>query len=312
MRTAMISAVLAAAALALISPPALAQLDQFLPPELQNLGSNPPPEQYCAAFATEAVQLAQQASSLKCGFDANSPRWSSNAASQKAYCSSTASNTVGTDMASRRSEVAQCQACRAYAKAALSAAVDNVRYECGFGGPRWDTNEANHFGWCMGLRGPGDTIQIGGLASVPVPGSWQAAQGQVAAEAGARAQEIAQCKATHVPRDCKSCHGGASQVSAVPLRTTPSAVRRTSTSDAYTVRSGPQEPIKPGLKQLKPATGSSGVSKVMQPGLLEGGGGFTRQGPSATGSPSAPSGGAGGSAGGSGGGGGGGGGTSIR
>jgi hypothetical protein len=54
---------------------------------------------------------------------------------------------------------------------------------------------------------------------------------------------------------------------------------------AYTVRSLPGEPMKPELKRPKPATGSSGVSKVTQPGLLEGSGGFSGQGPSGTGSP---------------------------
>jgi hypothetical protein len=247
-------------------------LEQFLPPDFPNPNTTPPPAASCTALAAEAVQLGQKASNLKCGFNL-----STDAASYQSYCTSTPASAVGGDISARRSAVEQCEACRAYAKAAVSAAVDNVRYECGFGGPRWDTSEGNHFGWCMGLRGPGGNIEIGGLASVPVPGSWEAARGQAAAEAGARAQQIAQCKATHVPRDCKSCHGGgSSQVSAVPLRTSPSALRATSRGGgAYTVKQTPD---------TTPPKGGSGVSKAMSPGLLEGGGGgFTPQGPAAQG-----------------------------
>jgi hypothetical protein len=266
MRKGSIGAVLAAATLMLFAAPAHAQFGGGgLLPELPDPGSKPPSEAYCTQYAAEAAQLAQQASSLKCGFDANAPQWSTNVASQKASCSSTTLNTANGLQSSRRSEVEHCAACRAYAKAAVSAAADNVRYECGFGGGRWSTNEGAHFGWCMGLGSTSD-VQLGPFA-VPMPDTWQKAHGQATSEAGIRAQEIAQCKATHTPRDCRSCHGGSSKVSTAPARISPAALRATpargtSSGGSDLVRRGAPDPCGSELKPCKPASRGSSNSAI--------------------------------------------------
>jgi hypothetical protein len=261
-----IGAILAAAALMLFAVPAHAQFGGGgLLPELPDPGNKPPSEAYCTQYAAEAVQLAQQAGGLKCGFNANAPQWSTNAASQKASCSATTLNAANGQQSSRRSEVERCAAYRAYAKAALSAAVDNVRYECGFGGGRWSTDEGAHFGWCMGLSSTSD-VPLGPF-SVPLPDAWQKAHGQATAKAGARAQEIAQCKATHVPRDCKSCHGGSSKVSTAPVRVSPAALRAmpargTSSGGSDQVRRGAADPCGSQLKPCKPASRGSSNSAI--------------------------------------------------
>jgi hypothetical protein len=266
MRKISIGVVLAAGALVLLAVPAHAQFGAGgLLPELPDPGNKPPSEAFCTQYAADAAQLAQQASSLKCGFNANAPQWSANAASQKATCTSITLNAANGQQSSRRSEVERCAACRAYAKAALSAAVDNVRYECGFGGGRWSTDEGAHFGWCMGLTSTSDVAL--GPFSVPLPDAWQKTHDQATAEAGARGQAIAQCKATHVPRDCKSCHGGPSQVSTAPARILPSALRATpargvSSSGSDQVRRGATNPCGSALKPCKPASGGSSSSAM--------------------------------------------------
>ncbi len=41
--------------------------------------------------------------------------------------------------------------CRGYAGMAVAAARDNIRWHCGFGGPRYTTSWDAHMGWCMGV-----------------------------------------------------------------------------------------------------------------------------------------------------------------
>ena len=287
MRTVAIGAVLAAAALVLFASPAPAQFGgggAFPPlPDLPDPGNSPPSDAYCTDFANAAVQLAQQASDLKCGFNANAPQWSTNAASQNALCKSLSLNAANAAQSSQRSEVDHCTACRGYAKAAVSAAIVNVRYECGFGGPRWGLNEDAHFGWCIALSST-SPVDIGPF-SVPMPNSWQASFGPATSEAGARAQDIAQCKATHQPRDCRSCHGGSSEVSSAPVKTSPTVLRvvpkrGTNSGGSNQVVRSTSDPCGSELRPCKP-------TRVLGPGLLEGdGGGLGPQGPAAaTGTP---------------------------
>ncbi|MGO9485659.1 MAG: hypothetical protein ACLPX9_13890 [Rhodomicrobium sp.] len=41
--------------------------------------------------------------------------------------------------------------CRGYSGAAMAAARDNIRWHCGYGGPRYTTNWEAHMGWCMSV-----------------------------------------------------------------------------------------------------------------------------------------------------------------
>jgi hypothetical protein len=47
--------------------------------------------------------------------------------------------------------------CHDYAAAAVIKAGENLAFRCGYSGPRWVTNYAVHFAWCLGARRP-DTI----------------------------------------------------------------------------------------------------------------------------------------------------------
>jgi hypothetical protein len=48
--------------------------------------------------------------------------------------------------------------CHDYAAAAVIAAGQNLAYRCGYSGPRWATNFAAHYSWCLGAIRP-DTIR---------------------------------------------------------------------------------------------------------------------------------------------------------
>ncbi len=41
--------------------------------------------------------------------------------------------------------------CRGYSGQATAAAKDNIRWHCGFGGPRYETNWNAHMDWCMSV-----------------------------------------------------------------------------------------------------------------------------------------------------------------
>ncbi len=48
--------------------------------------------------------------------------------------------------------------CHEYAAAAVIKADENLAFRCGYSGPRWGTNYAVHFAWCLGAR-RSDTIR---------------------------------------------------------------------------------------------------------------------------------------------------------
>jgi hypothetical protein len=48
--------------------------------------------------------------------------------------------------------------CRDYAAAAVIKAGENLAFRCGYSGPRWITNYAVHFRWCLAAIRP-DTIR---------------------------------------------------------------------------------------------------------------------------------------------------------
>jgi hypothetical protein len=105
------------------------------------------------AYVKEATAKAQGIRQLDCGFDGNDPRWNAEGSGHAAWCKTADNETVERERARRRGEIKLCQTCRIYAELAVAAAADNVKLKCGFEGPRWSSEPANHFGWCMEQRG---------------------------------------------------------------------------------------------------------------------------------------------------------------
>ena len=128
----------------------------------------------CDEYAREAVDLAHRAEQLNCGFDG--PRWSDRREGHFAWClisprQAREENDVRRDMLEkcerrtdrierreerhddRRSERTGRRAnCDTYSQIAQVQADANQKYNCGYRGSEWTTDNRAHFGWCMSHR----------------------------------------------------------------------------------------------------------------------------------------------------------------
>lgn len=84
-------------------------------------------------------------------------------------------------------------ACSAYARGAVAQNEENLRRGCGYGGPRWQSNYDNHYGWC---------IREGWMFD------------GTAAENNARSEGLAKCQPKAAP-------AGASEPSSAPVTPSP-------------------------------------------------------------------------------------------
>jgi hypothetical protein len=148
----------------------------------------------CDAYVKEAVSKAQGVREFDCGYDLNDARWSTAQDGHAHWCKGASKQDVAREQARRRGEIKLCQACRGYADAAAAAMADNVKFACGFEGPRWSGKPEDHFGWCMQRR---ETVSA---AEKNVAAAYKASltkiRQPVDLEAGIRVREAAACKAS--------------------------------------------------------------------------------------------------------------------
>jgi hypothetical protein len=107
----------------------------------------------CDGYAKEAAAKAQGVRDLACGYDLKDPLWTTSRKSHANWCRANPENAVVAETARRRGEISICAQCRAYADFAVKSEAENEKRNCGFSGPRWNAAAAEHFGWCMALRG---------------------------------------------------------------------------------------------------------------------------------------------------------------
>ena len=53
-----------------------------------------------------------------------------------------------------KARAASASECERYANEAVHANEQNQQLGCGFAGPEWQSNYANHYGWCLNIRDP--------------------------------------------------------------------------------------------------------------------------------------------------------------
>ncbi len=106
----------------------------------------------CTQYSNEAVATAHEVRNLNCGFDLSHPQWSTNREAHMRWCRNAEASSVEHELNARRRSIRFCRVCRAYSNAAVAAALDNERLQCGKSGPDWSTDPASHFNWCMGLE----------------------------------------------------------------------------------------------------------------------------------------------------------------
>ena len=204
----------------------------------------------------------------------------------------------------------RCSYCRAYAEEAVQASIDNILYDCGLTGALWSTSEAYHFDGCM----TNEVRNFGGfVAFFPwyTGGTFeQAVDRFFKPDTGDRAEAIAKCKLTHQRRDCVSCHisnsvsaetikSSRSSFQSLPKGASPgqSHARRPPLAGKNSNSSGNDlahpsgGTVRRAANPCRSATAGQPCnpgSPLLGPGLLEGGQGFSRQGPGAAGAHSAP------------------------
>lgn len=117
----------------------------------------------CQNYAASAVNQQQANKAQKCGFSGGA--WSENHAGHFNWCLTTNEQNSATAERDRNSMLKGCfaaqatakenawiNACRAYAKTAVSQNKENVRRKCNFTGGSWSSNEDAHFNWCLGAN----------------------------------------------------------------------------------------------------------------------------------------------------------------
>jgi hypothetical protein len=106
----------------------------------------------CNAYVKEAVAKAQGIRQFDCRYDLNDPFWTTDRKRHTQWCRASPEKTVAAETARRRGEMQVCLSCRAYAAMAVDAAAESSKLKCGFSGPKWSGNAADHFAWCMAMR----------------------------------------------------------------------------------------------------------------------------------------------------------------
>lgn len=116
---------------------------------------------FCDNYANEAVRAAEANERRNCGYEG--PRWSSNRGAHFAWCL-IAPGQAEREADARREQLQECRQdrreekvgkranCDTYAKIAVVQADANNKYDCGYRGGEWITEERPHFRWCMRSR----------------------------------------------------------------------------------------------------------------------------------------------------------------
>lgn len=117
----------------------------------------------CQNYATSAVNQQRANKAQGCGFSGGA--WSEKHAGHFNWCLSANEQNRSAAERDRNSMLQGCKtaqaagkkqvwenACRAYAKTAVSQNTENIRRKCNFQGGSWSSNEAGHFNWCLGAN----------------------------------------------------------------------------------------------------------------------------------------------------------------
>jgi hypothetical protein len=222
----------------------------------------------CEIYTKIAVDQANEERALNCGWDKNpnDPRWDNKPEGHKRWCRGVADGgTTYAELAKREIDLQRCRLCNAYATEAMAAVKKNIELHCGLerGNPaRWQNDYGAHFHWCMGLSSITATSEPLLVATFE--------------EGGERTQELGKCEVRQ-KRDA--------------LTAQPKSTGRAKPFTPAPRKRSVKVPCEPGTGVASGPCGTASPSKVLGPGLLEGDGGFARQGPAGTRTLSAPTGG---------------------
>lgn len=202
---------------------------------------------FCDSYADRAVKAAQRVQKAACGMEPVG-RFTTDRKQHYVWCRRVMLKTADEESEAREYWADRCSVCRAYAKEAVQAAVDNILYSCGFTGNRWGTWEEGHFNYCKTVE-PTEIVWAGPFP-VRMRTPWERIKRErIDTETGARAIAIAQCKENNVRKDCVSCH------------TSPNKPANVSSGHSPAVRT-PVSASTPARELLKRPQGSGGAYLV--------------------------------------------------
>lgn len=115
--------------------------------------------QGCRNYAQTAVDQHAENLSLNCGFQG--ARWNGDFQRHRNWCRTVGDNARTRETDVREQRLQQCRVARApqqpagrggqcarYAQVAVNQQAENLRLNCGFQGPRWQSNFVRHRSWC--------------------------------------------------------------------------------------------------------------------------------------------------------------------
>jgi hypothetical protein len=272
----------------------------------------------CTAYANEAVAAANEVINLGCEYDLKNPQWSTDFNAHMRWCRSVEQSSVDHEKANRASQLNHCRSCAGYAAAAVRVTGEvNKIPVCvqNPADPRWSSDPAVHRKWCLQAdaesarreaswrEGEGLYCTICAKYAQTAVNQYERAKNCLGSPPSGQQWSPSFTGHYYWCRDWYTAHSQSEQAkrekeiagfctqatkkglststssAAVPRRVDPARPKSDSNSTSNTARAA--NPCRPG--QLTDPCKSK--SRALSPSLLEGGGGFATQGPSATGAP---------------------------
>jgi hypothetical protein len=277
--------------------------------------------QTCRDFAAFASKNAQEVRALGgCGLNLADESLSTSSSAQMRWCLGVQdTQTITTRVSELVDQTILCKFCQSYARTVTEAALDNIRLGCGYTSnpnidDRWKPDYNYHFKGCMAVPGKARWLERSEYIA-----------GELTPIAGSMALQISECKnkrGNQNPPVCKTCHETQKPTALLPAALRPPPKRGSSGHDFSVVRqtpsfkpegssSGENDQANPSGERRRNPRGNRGTSsgesdqvqrgapnpcgselkpckpsRIMSPGLLDGGGGGGgSQGPAATGTP---------------------------
>ena len=226
----------------------------------------------CNSYADAQVKRAKEARSLHCEkldparYNWSDPEWATAADGHRHFCIVANEESVSNALLKQEADVNYCKSvlsCNEYAARAVEAEMKNEVSHCGKNGDQWSKDPKYHFAWCMNQKHVfGDDYNPNIMSPM-------------VAENRSRDAQLAPCEANYHPKIG---------------RTRPKSIGRAKdpTFDINSENCGRagQPPCSAGSNAGGKGSQEKSTSKVLAPGMLEGGnGGVSQQGPAAAGTP---------------------------
>ena len=104
----------------------------------------------CDQYAKNAIADNNAQNALGCRFDG--PRWNSTFEGHASWCRAARWSSVDGEVVGRLRDMDLCRTCAEYAGKAVDANRQNIAHNCGYTGPRWNSDPQGHIPWCLGAR----------------------------------------------------------------------------------------------------------------------------------------------------------------